>query len=76
MRISNKKFRAAMRQAGLEKIELCKDAGQFYIYSDDQDTEDKIARLPSSSITVYKFSDMIDGRVGGSNKRIIKTVTR
>lgn len=58
--VRNKKFRQLMKDAGLEKVLLCKErrAGYFYITSDDDDTWTTIFHLPETMIYVNSFEQM------------------
>lgn len=58
MTINNKAFRKAMKEAGLEKVQLEKGNGYFYIWSDDEETAFCIAGLYSSSIMVNSFKHL------------------
>lgn len=59
MTITNKAFRQAMENAGLGKIELCKNGDYFYIYSEDEATMDEIlSRVETNMILCHAFSDM------------------
>lgn len=65
MTITNRSFRKAMSEAGLGKIELCKDNGYFWIYSEDNETANMILdRVEDNMILCNSFKDMtIDGWV-------------
>ena len=58
MTITNKAFREAMKEAGLEKVQLEKGNGYFYIWSDDEETAFYIAGLYSTSIMVNSFNQL------------------
>lgn len=58
MTITNKAFRKAMKEAGLEKVQLEKGEGYFYIWSDDEETALKIARLYDNMIMVNSFNQL------------------
>ena len=57
MTINNKAFREAMKEAGLEKVQLEKGNGYFYIYSDDEETALQIAGLYDNCILCNSFKD-------------------
>ena len=58
MTITNKAFRKAMKEAGLGKVELCKNEDYFYIYSEDEETMNRILSLESTMILCHAFKDM------------------
>lgn len=57
--VRNRKFRQLMKDAGLEKVMLCKErrAGYFYITSDD-DMWQTIFHLPETMIYANSFEQM------------------
>lgn len=57
MTLKNKKFLDLMKKEGLEKINLEKDNGYFWLWSDDDCWSSKILDLESSSILVNSFRD-------------------
>lgn len=57
MRITNKAFRNAMKEAGLEKVQLEKGNGYFWIWSDDKELGDKIASIYDNAILCNSFKD-------------------
>ena len=65
MTITNKAFREAMKEAGLEKVELCKNGNYFYIYSEDEETSlFIISSVEENMILCHAFKDMtVDGWV-------------
>lgn len=58
MTITNKAFRKAMKEAGLERVQLEKGEGYFYIWSDDEETALKIAGLHDNMIMVNSFNQL------------------
>lgn len=58
MTITNKTFRKAMEEAGLEKVQLEKGKGYFYIWSDDEETALMIAGIYDNSIMVNSFNQL------------------
>lgn len=58
MTITNKAFRKAMKKAGLEKVQLEKGNGYFYIWSDDEETAFYIAGIEDNSILVNSFNHL------------------
>lgn len=58
--VRNRKFRQLMKDAGLEKVMLCKErrAGYFYITSDDDDMWKTIYTLPETTIYANSFELM------------------
>ncbi len=58
--VRNRKFRQLMKDAGLEKVMLCKErrAGYFYITSDDDDMWKTIYHLPETMIYANSFEQM------------------
>lgn len=58
MTITNKAFRKAMKEAGLERVQLEKGEGYFYIWSDDEETALKIAGLYDNMIMVNSFNQL------------------
>lgn len=58
MTITNKAFRDAMKEAGLEKVQLEKNGTYFYIWSDDEEVAEYIASQYFSSILVHAFKDL------------------
>lgn len=57
MTITNKAFREAMEKAGLGSVQLEKDNGYFWIWSDDAEMSDRILSLKSDTILVNSFKD-------------------
>ena len=55
MTIKNKAFRKAMEKAGLGAVQLEKNEGYFWIWSEDDEMSDKILSLESDSILVESF---------------------
>jgi hypothetical protein len=70
-RIKNKAFRAAMKQAELERVDLWKDNGYFWIYSD---TDQSLSLLPETAIYVNKFTDLTIPEWIESIKNLLKQV--
>ena len=58
MTVRNKAFRKAMEKAGLDKVQLEKNEGYFWIWSDDSEMNNAIMLLDSQSIYVYAFNHM------------------
>lgn len=58
MTITNKPFREAMKRAGLEKVQLEKGNGYFYIWSDDEETALMIAGLRDNMILANSFKHL------------------
>ena len=58
MTITNEAFRKAMKEAGLEKVQLEKNGSYFYIWSDDETASSIILALESNSILTHAFKDM------------------
>lgn len=58
MTIRGSVFRKAMKKAGLEKVQLERNNGYFWIWSDDPEMSDIIMSLDSQSIYVYAFNHM------------------
>ena len=58
--VRNRKFRQLMKDAGLEKVILCKEKreGYFYITSDDDDMWKTIYNLPETMIYANSFEQM------------------
>lgn len=58
--VRNRKFRQLMKDAGLEKVMLCKERreGYFYITSEDDDMWATIYKLPETMIYVNSFEQM------------------
>lgn len=56
MTIKNKKFRKAMKEAGLESVQLEKGYGYFWIWSTDEEMSDLILSKECSSIYVNDFN--------------------
>lgn len=54
--VRNRKFLKLMKDAGLEKVLLCKGPGYYYITSDDDDTYGIINNVMDTSIYVYAFN--------------------
>lgn len=54
--VRNRKFLKLMKDAGLEKVLLCKGDGYYYITSDDDDTFSIINSVMDTSIYVYAFN--------------------
>lgn len=54
--IRDKKFRRLMKEAGLEKVELMKDYGYFWIFSDDDEWADRISMMFSNCILRNDFN--------------------
>ena len=57
MTITNKAFRTAMKEAGLEKVQLEKGNGYFWIWSDDEELADRIASIYDNCILCNSFKD-------------------
>lgn len=57
MTVKNKKFLELMKKESLEKINLEKGNGYFWLWSDDDYWSNKILDLESSSILVNSFKD-------------------
>lgn len=57
MTINNKAFRNAMKEAGLEKVQLEKGNGYFWIWSDDEELALEIAGLYDNCILCNSFKD-------------------
>ena len=73
MTITNKAFRKAMEEAGLGKVELCKNKDYFYIYSEDEGTMNQILSLESTMILCHAFNDMtVEGWVDVISKMLDK----
>ena len=59
MTITNKAFREAMKKAGLEKVELCKNGDYFYICSEDEETSLWIiGTVKENMIPAHAFKDL------------------
>lgn len=59
MIVKNKAFRKAMKEEGLEKVQLTKDNAQFTIWSDDEKTALEISGMYNSSIAgVFAFKEL------------------
>lgn len=58
MTIKNEAFRKAMEKAGLGAVQLEKNEGYFWIWSDDSEMNNAIMSLDSQSIYVYAFNHM------------------
>jgi hypothetical protein len=58
--VRNRKFRQLMKDAGLEKVILCKEKreGYFYITSDDDDMWKTKYNLPETMIYANSFEQM------------------
>ena len=56
MTIKNKKFRKAMKEAGLESVQLEKGNGYFWIWSTDEEMSDLILSKECSSIYENDFN--------------------
>lgn len=56
MTITNKAFRTAMKEAGLEKVQLEKGNGYFWIWSDDKELGIELAGI-SDVILCNSFKD-------------------
>lgn len=57
MTIKNRKLKEALKEEGLENINLEKGNGYFWIWSDDEEMNLKITSLYSNSILVNSFKD-------------------
>ena len=57
MTIKNRKLLEALKKEGLEDINLEKENGYFWIWSDDEEMNLKITSLYSNSILVNFFKD-------------------
>lgn len=58
MTVRNRAFRKAMEKAGLGKVQLEKNEGYFWIWSEDPEMGNAIMSLDSQSIYVYAFNHM------------------
>lgn len=60
MTITNKAFRNAMENAGLEKVQLEKETtwGYFYLWSNDETIAHVIAGIFDNAINTHAFKDM------------------
>lgn len=58
MTIKNKAFREAMEKAGLGAVQLEKEEGYFWIWSEDDEMSDRILSLESDSILVESFNHL------------------
>ena len=54
--VKNKKFLKLMKDAGLEKVLLCKGNGYYYITSDDDATWALIDSLSETTIYINSFN--------------------
>lgn len=57
MTIKNRKLKEALKEEGLENINLEKGNGYFWIWSDDEEMNLKITSLYSNSILVNSFKN-------------------
>ena len=55
--VKNHKLNKLLKQNGLEKIQLCKGNGYFWLTSDDDETYRILSGLETTSIYTNSFSD-------------------
>jgi hypothetical protein len=55
--VNNYKFNKLLKQNGLEKIQLCKGNGYFWLTSEDDETYRILSSLETTSIYTNSFSD-------------------
>ena len=55
--VKNYKFNKLLKQNGLEKIQLCKGNGYFWLTSEDDETYGILSALETTSIYTNSFSD-------------------